>query len=55
MNSKQLKVLGYVVIGLMVLNLVLFAFTVINWVMFLVILALGYVFVKWGLPRLRKV
>jgi hypothetical protein len=53
MNEKQLKWVGYVAAGIMLLNFLLFIFTYINWLTFVVVLAVGYLFVKYGLPRLK--
>jgi len=54
MQKKQIKVIGIIAVVIVVLNLFLFSFTVISWQIFLVILVLGYVFLKLGLPRLKK-
>ena len=51
---NRLKVIGVVAVVVMVLNLVLFAFTIIPWQIFLFVVALGAGFAYWGLPRLKK-
>ena len=53
MNKKELKIVGYVAAGVMLLNFLLFIFTYINWLTFVIVLGLGYIFVKYGLPRLK--
>jgi hypothetical protein len=53
-KEQKLKLIGYVAVGIVLLNILLFALTVYSWVVFLVILALGYIFVKWGLPKLKE-
>tara|TARA_Y100000310_G_scaffold181692_1_gene181699 strand:+ start:148 stop:312 length:165 start_codon:yes stop_codon:yes gene_type:complete len=54
MQQKQIKIVGIVAVIIVLLNLVLFSFTVISWQVFLVVLVFGYVFVKWGLPKLKN-
>ena len=49
-----LKIIGVLAIALILLNFVLFVFTLIPWQVFLFVLALGVAFVYWGLPRLKK-
>tara|TARA_Y100000031_G_C8166469_1_gene359600 strand:+ start:489 stop:659 length:171 start_codon:yes stop_codon:yes gene_type:complete len=53
MQEKQIKLIGIIAVIIVILNLVLFSFTVISWQVFLVVLALAFIFVKWGLPRLK--
>jgi hypothetical protein len=53
-DAQQIKIIGYFAIAIVILNLVLFAFTVIKWPVFLTVLALAYIFVKFGLPKLKK-
>lgn len=53
-KEEKLKLLGYVLVLVVVLNLVLFAFRVIDWKVFLVVLGLGFIFSKWGLGWLRE-
>ncbi len=54
MNQKQLKQVGFLAIAIVIINFFLFIFTIINWTIFLIVLALGYAFVKFGLPRLKS-
>tara|TARA_Y100000310_G_C20058729_1_gene523961 strand:- start:352 stop:516 length:165 start_codon:yes stop_codon:yes gene_type:complete len=53
MNQKNLKLIGYFVALILILNIVLFAFVVTNWIVFWTVLAAGFVFVKWVLPKLK--
>lgn len=56
MNKEvKLKIVGFFVLAIMVLNLILFAFRIIDWIVFLAVLALGFLFVKKGLPWLKNV
>ena len=54
MNAKTLKIVGYVAIAIMVLNVGLFAFRVISPLWFWVVLVIGAVFGYLVLPKLRK-
>ena len=54
MDPKNLKVIGYVLIVIMVMNIILFSFRIIGWQIFLVILAGGVLFVYVILPKLKK-
>ena len=54
MQEKQIKIIGIIAVIIVVLNLFLFSFTVISWQVFLVILLLAFIFVKWGLPKLKN-
>jgi len=54
MNPKQIKILGTVVLIILVLNLILFAFVITNWIVFWLVLILGFIFVKLVLPKLKK-
>lgn len=54
MDPKNLKILGYVVLGIMLLNMFLYALRKINGIVFWVVIAAGASFVYWGLPRLRE-
>lgn len=54
MNSRSLKILGFVVALIVVLNMVLFAFTIIGAGVFWTVIVLGAVFVYFVLPRLKK-
>ncbi|MBT4650982.1 hypothetical protein HOC13_00480 [Candidatus Woesearchaeota archaeon] len=53
-NEQKLKLVGFLVIFIVVVNLILFVFTIINWTVFLVVLGAGYAFNKWGLPKLKE-
>lgn len=55
MRGRSLKLIGYVVLGVMLLNLVLFALRIINWMVFWGVIILGALFVYFGLPRLKKI
>jgi len=54
MNSKNLKLLGYVAIGIMVLNMIFFALQKISGLIFWIIIILGAFFVYKVLPILKK-
>jgi len=54
MKQKQLKILGYVILIIMVANLLLFAFQVVNQIVFWIIIVLGAIFAYWVLPRIKK-
>ena len=55
MNKQQkLKMIGYLVLGILVLNLILFAFLIINWMVFWGTIVIGALFVWKGLPILRE-
>ena len=51
---NKLKLVGYVVTGVFVLNLLFFAFGLINWMVFWGIIILGAIFVYKVLPRLKN-
>ena len=53
-KEVRLKLVGGFVLVIVVLNLILFAFRVIDWIVFLIILASGFLFVKKGLPWLKE-
>jgi len=52
--EKKLKVIGYVALGIMLLNILFFSLTLYSWLVFLIVLAVGYLFVKFGLPRIKE-
>jgi len=52
--EKKLRIIGYVALGIMLLNILLFSLTIYNWLVFLIILAIGYIFVKFGLPKIKE-
>lgn len=54
MNQKQIKIIGYIVLVILLLNLILFAFVITNWIVFWGILVLGFIFIKVVLPKLKK-
>ncbi|MEK6901792.1 MAG: hypothetical protein AABX37_05590 [Nanoarchaeota archaeon] len=54
MNSKSLKLAGVVLIGVVVLNLILFSFTIIDWKVFLVILAVIALVAYKVVPKMGK-
>ncbi|MBT5740097.1 hypothetical protein HOI26_03270 [Candidatus Woesearchaeota archaeon] len=54
MKASTLKLIGYVVLLLVILNLILFAFVVTNWIVFWIVIAIAFIFVKWGLPKLKE-
>ena len=54
MKKEQLKITGYVVLAILVLNMIIFALGWINDIVFWVIIALGALFVYKGLPMLKK-
>ena len=53
-NQQKLKVIGFSVLIILVLNLVLFAMRLINVFIFWGVIILGALFVYKGLPALRK-
>jgi hypothetical protein len=53
MTFKNLKIIGYFAVGIMVLNVILFSFRVIGWEIFWAIILLGAVFVYVVLPKLK--
>lgn len=54
MKTHLLKVLGYVLIVIFILNILLFSLRIISSLIFWIVLILGAVFVYWVLPRMRK-
>ena len=54
MKPAHLKLIGYAVLVVLILNIVLFAFVMINWVVFWTIIAVCAVFVYKVLPKLKK-
>ncbi len=56
MNKKQkLKIIGYFVLIILILNLVVFGIGWINWMVFWGVIALGALFVYKGLPKLKEI
>jgi len=54
MNEKNLKKVGYIAVAIVIINFLLFIFTKISWQVFLIILAIAYVFNKFMLPKLKN-
>ena len=54
MNKKKLKITGYFVLAILLLNIILFAFTIIHWMVFWTVIVLGAIFVYKVLPKLKK-
>lgn len=54
MKPTTFKFIGYAILTIVILNLILFAFVVTNWIVFWAVLAVAFVLVKWGIPKLRK-
>ena len=55
MNKKQrLKLIGYAILVILILNLLLFAFRLVNWIFFWGVIIFGAIFVYKILPKLRK-
>jgi len=54
MQEKQIKIIGVIAVIIVVLNMFLFAFTVIPWQVFLGVLLSAFIFVKWVLPRMKN-
>jgi len=50
---NRLKLVGYTVAGVLVLNLMLLAFGLVNWIFFWAVIGLGAIFVWKGLPWLK--
>ncbi|MBI4152856.1 hypothetical protein HY495_04040 [Candidatus Woesearchaeota archaeon] len=54
MNARHLKIVGYVLVSVFVLNILLFSLRIISSSIFWIVLILGAGFVYWGLPRLKN-
>lgn len=55
MNPElKLKLIGYFLTVLLIANLLLFSFTIINWKIFLLVLTIVGSISYWGVPWLRK-
>ena len=55
MNSNQrLKLIGYFMIAVMVLNVILFSFRIINVAVFWAVIIIGFIFVWKVIPILKK-
>lgn len=54
MKKNLLKIIGIGVVVLLVLNLVLFALRIINWMVFWAAIIIGAVFAFKVLPKMKK-
>ena len=54
MNARHLKIIGYVLVSVFVLNILLFSLRIISSGIFWIVLVLGVGFVYWGLPRIKN-
>lgn len=54
MNSNSLKLVGVVLISIIILNLILFSFTIIDWKVFLAVLALIALVAYKVVPKMKK-
>ena len=54
MKQEHLKLIGYLVLLLLVLNLVVFALRLISGILFWIIIIMGAIFVYKLLPKLKK-
>ncbi len=54
MTPRQLKIIGYFFLLILILNLLLFALRIISGSIFWVVIVVGAVFVYWVLPRMKK-
>ena len=54
MNERAIKILGSVVMLIVVINLILFAFRVIDGTIFWAVIVFGAVFTYVVLPKLKK-
>ncbi len=53
-NKNRLKLVGYFVLAILIANLLLYAFQLVNWIFFWGVIILGAVFVYKGLPWLKE-
>ncbi len=53
-KTQKLKLTGYFVITILIVNMVLYAMRLINWIVFWGVVAIGFIIVKKGLPWLKK-
>ena len=53
-SSKKIKIIGYIFLIILLLNLVLFAMQIISQMYFWIIIVVGAWFVYYGLPKLKK-
>lgn len=54
MERKRLKPIGYLVLAIIFLNLILFAFRITNWIAFWGIIIAGAIFAYKVMPWLKK-
>ncbi len=54
MMPRQLKIMGYFILIILVLNLLLFAFRIISGLVFWGVIVVGAALVYWVLPRMKK-
>ena len=54
-NPQRLKLIGYVVLAVLIANLFLYAFQLVNWIFFWGVIILGALFVYKVLPKLKKI
>ena len=52
--TKKLKAVGYFLVFILILNLILFSFRLITWMVFWTVIIIGALFVAVVLPRVRK-
>jgi len=53
-TAQKLKAIGYFMIFILILNLILFSFRLINWMVFWAVIIIGALFVVVVLPRVKK-
>ena len=53
-TAQKLKAVGYFMIFILILNLILFSFRLINWMVFWAVIIIGALFVVVVLPRVKK-
>jgi hypothetical protein len=54
-KEQKLKLIGYFVLIILIINLIVFGMGLINWMVFWGIIALGALFVYKGLPKLKEI
>ena len=54
MNARHLKIIGYVLVSVFVLNILLFSLKIISSGVFWFVLIFGSGFVYWGLPKMKN-
>jgi len=53
-RKQQLKWIGYIVLIILILNMILFALGIVNWIVFWGIIIAGAIFVYKVLPRMKE-